>query len=97
MSTIRLAIAGLGNCANSLIQSLEYYKDGIATTVSVERWNKTLALKNNGKVDASNGDDMATQILVGLLPLVFHPRALDAPPRVAVVGYGSGVTIGAWS
>jgi myo-inositol-1-phosphate synthase len=27
MSNIRLAIAGVGNCANSLIQGLEYYKD----------------------------------------------------------------------
>jgi spermidine synthase len=72
-----------------------YYKDGVATTVSVERWGKNLALKNNGKVDASNGDDMSTQIMVGLLPLLFHPTALDKPPQVAVVGYGSGVTIGA--
>jgi spermidine synthase len=77
------------------LPSLEYYQDGIATTVSVERWQKTLALKNNGKVDASNGDDMATQIMVGLMPLAFHPTALDKPPRVAVVGFGSGVTIGA--
>lgn len=74
---------------------LEYYKDGIATTVSVERWNRTVALKNNGKVDASNGDDMATQIMVGLMPLVVHPTALDKPPRVAVIGFGSGVTVGA--
>jgi spermidine synthase len=72
-----------------------YYHDGIATTVSVEGWGKTVALKNNGKVDASNGDDMATQIMVGLMPLVFHPTALQRPPRVAVIGYGSGVTIGA--
>jgi spermidine synthase len=75
--------------------TLEFYKDGIATTVSVERWNKTVALKNNGKVDASNGDDMATQIMVGLMPLVVHPTALDKPPRVAVIGFGSGVTVGA--
>src|SRR5215217_8319429 len=27
MSRIRLAIAGVGNCANSLIQGLAYYKD----------------------------------------------------------------------
>ena len=27
MSKIRLAIAGVGNCANSFIQGLEYYKD----------------------------------------------------------------------
>ncbi len=72
-----------------------FYKDGVATTVSVEKWGKHLALKNNGKVDASNGDDMSTQIMVGLLPLLFHPTALDKPPSVAVVGYGSGVTIGA--
>jgi spermidine synthase len=76
---------------------LEYYHDGIATTVSVEKWGKTLALKNNGKVDASNGDDMATQIMVGLMPLIFHPTALERPPKVAVIGFGSGVTIGAVS
>jgi spermidine synthase len=77
------------------LPKLEYYKDGIATTVSVEKWQKTIALKNNGKVDASNGDDMSTQIMVGLMPLAFHPTALTKPPRVAVVGFGSGVTIGA--
>ncbi len=77
------------------LPTLEYYHDGIATTVSVERWGKTVALKNNGKVDASNGDDMATQIMVGLMPFVFHPTALHKPPRAAVIGYGSGVTIGA--
>ena len=83
------------------LPELDYYKDGIATTVSVERWGKTIALKNNGKVDASNGDDMATQIMVGLMPLIFHqvehPIAAPEtkPPRVAVIGYGSGVTIGA--
>jgi spermidine synthase len=74
-----------------------YYHDGIATTVSIEKWSKTVALKNNGKVDASNGDDMSTQIMVGLMPLVFwhaaHPER--ANPRAAVIGFGSGVTIGA--
>ena len=69
---------------NRVLPDLLYYKDGIATTVSVERWGKTIALKNNG-----------TQIMVGLMPLLWHPTALDKPPRVAVVGYGSGVTIGA--
>lgn len=77
------------------VPELLYYRDGVSTTVSVERFGKHLALKNNGKVDASNGDDMGTQIMVGLLPLLFHPTALVRPPRVAVVGYGSGVTVGA--
>jgi myo-inositol-1-phosphate synthase len=31
MSTIRLAIAGVGNCASSLLQGVEYYKDAEAT------------------------------------------------------------------
>ncbi|HEY3357531.1 MAG TPA: fused MFS/spermidine synthase, partial [Polyangia bacterium] len=77
-----------------------YYRDGVASTVSVEEWptkkgGRHLALKNNGKVDASNGDDMPTQIMVGALPLLFHPAAGARPPKVAMVGYGSGVSVGA--
>jgi spermidine synthase len=73
---------------------LVYYRDGLSTTVTVERWGRHFSLKNNGKVDASNGDDMPTQIMVAALPLLFHPRgATDRD--VAVVGFGSGVTVGA--
>ncbi len=72
---------------------LVYYRDGLSTTVTVERWGRHYALKNNGKVDASNGDDMPTQIMVGAYPLLMHPRgATDLD--VAVVGFGSGVTVG---
>jgi spermidine synthase/tetratricopeptide (TPR) repeat protein len=73
---------------------LLYYKDGLSTTVSVERWGRHYSLKNNGKVEASNGDDMPTQIMVASLPLLLHgkgARGLD----VAVIGLGSGVTVGA--
>ena len=80
------------------LPELLYYHDGIATTVSVEKWKRTVALKNNGKVDASNGDDMSTQIMVGLMPFVFWKAAhadTDKKPRAAVIGFGSGVTIGA--
>ncbi len=73
---------------------LVYYRDGVSTTVSVERWGRHLSLKNNGKVDASNGDDMPTQIMVSAYPLLLHPKG----PRdldVAIVGFGSGVTVGA--
>lgn len=72
---------------------LVYYHDGLSTTVSVERWGRHYAMKNNGKVDASNGDDMPTQIMVAAYPLLMHengPTDLD----VAVVGFGSGVTVG---
>ncbi|HVZ71680.1 MAG TPA: fused MFS/spermidine synthase [Polyangia bacterium] len=72
---------------------LVFYEDGTATTVSVDQWGKTYSLKNNGKVDASNDSDMATQIMVGLLPLLLRPA--ETPPKVALVGFGSGVTAGA--
>jgi spermidine synthase len=72
---------------------LVFYEDGTATTVTVDQWGKTFSLKNNGKVDASNDSDMATQIVVGLLPLLLYEGA--TPPKVALVGFGSGVTAGA--
>jgi spermidine synthase len=62
-------------------------------TVAVERWGRQYSLKNNGKVEASDGNDMPTQIMVAALPLLFHPRGpegLDA----AIVGFRSGVTVG---
>jgi spermidine synthase len=73
---------------------LVFYEDGIATTVTVDQWDdKHYSLKNNGKVDASNDADMPTQIVVGLLPLLFYRGS--TPPKVALVGFGSGVTAGA--
>jgi predicted membrane-bound spermidine synthase len=73
---------------------LVYYRDGVSTTVTVERWGRHYALKNNGKVDASNGDDMTTQIMVAGYPLLMHPKGATGLD-VAIVGYGSGVTVGA--
>lgn len=72
---------------------LIYHKDGIATTVTVERASDGVgvALKVNGKVDASDIGDMPTQVLSGLLPVLIH----GSPRRALVVGYGSGVTSGA--
>jgi len=73
---------------------LVYYRDGLSTTVTVERWGRHLSLKNNGKVDASNGDDMPTQIMVAALPLLLH-QGKTQPLDAAVIGFGSGVTVGA--
>ena len=58
---------------------LVFYEDGIATTVSVDQWDKTYSMKNNGKVDASNDADMPTQIIVGLLPLLFYNQPRRRP------------------
>ena len=64
------------------------YDEGWNSTVSIWRNGGTTWLKNNGKADASSVADMNTQIMVGLLPLLAHPK----PARVFVVGFGSGVT-----
>jgi len=48
-------------------------------------------LKINGKTDASNGPgDKATQLLLGHLPFMARDGS-----RVAVIGWGSGMTAGA--
>ncbi|MET0343244.1 MAG: hypothetical protein ABW252_19705 [Polyangiales bacterium] len=75
--------------------TLLYYRDGVSTTVSVERWGKHhLSLKNNGKVEASNDHDMPTQVMVAAFPMLLHRRA-GMPLDVALIGFGSGVTVGA--
>ena len=71
---------------------IPYYFDGISTTVSIERWGKHLAMKNNGKVEASNGDDMATQIMVSALPMLMHPDTVEGSLEALLVGWGSGVS-----
>jgi spermidine synthase len=71
--------------------TLLYYKDGAAATVSVRRVAGTVSLAIDGKVDASNAGDMLTQKLLGHLPLLLHAH----PQRVAIIGLGSGVTLGA--
>lgn len=71
--------------------TLLYDRDGAAATVSVKRLTGTTTLAVDGKVDASNRGDMLTQKLVAHLPLLLH----ENPRDVAIVGLGSGVTVGA--
>lgn len=77
---------------------LLYYEDGLTATTSVERRGGGVALKANGKPEASDGADMDTQILVGLLPFVARSAFDDVTigqEEAAMVGFGSGVTAGA--
>jgi spermidine synthase len=72
-------------------RQLLFYREGINSTVAVERTERMTSLRVDGKVDASNGADMATQLMLGHLPLLLHPN----PERVLIIGLGSGVTAGA--
>jgi spermidine synthase len=72
---------------------LLYYRTGPSATVSVmKRPDGVRFLTINGKTDASNSykSDMPTQVMIGQLPMLYHPD----PKRVLVIGLGSGVTAG---
>ena len=69
---------------------LVFAKDGINDSVAVSRSDNYVALRINGKVDASTGD-VRTQLLLGHLGAAFEP----APRRVLIIGFGSGMTASA--
>ncbi len=72
-------------------QELLYYRDGATATVSVERTDEDVILRVNGKSDASALGDRETQLLMGHL----GPMILGRTQRVLIIGYGSGMTLGA--
>ncbi|OFW47884.1 MAG: hypothetical protein A3J29_03455 [Acidobacteria bacterium RIFCSPLOWO2_12_FULL_67_14b] len=66
------------------------YREGATSTVAVRQLAGTVSLAIDGKVDASNAGDMLTQRLLAHVPLLLHPD----PKRAAILGLGSGVTLG---
>ncbi len=73
------------------VRRLLFYREGINCNVAIIKVANQLSLNINGKSDASNGKDMATQLLGGYIPLILHSN----PSDVYVLGLGSGVTLGA--
>ena len=69
---------------------LPYYREGSTGTVAVRRLAGTTSLSIDGKVDASDAADMLTQRMLAHVPLLLHP----APKKAAILGLGSGVTLG---
>lgn len=69
---------------------LLYYREGASGTVAVREVGGTTSLAIDGKVDASDAGDMLTQRLLAHVPLLLHPD----PSSVAILGLGSGVTLG---
>jgi spermidine synthase len=69
---------------------LLWYKEGPTATVSVrDDWGiRSMAV--NGRTNASDRDDMPTQVILGQLPILIAPRAATG----LIVGYGSGVSVG---
>jgi len=72
-------------------EKLIFYREGLHAVISVHEMTlnrRYLSLRTNGKPDASDGDDIATQIMIGHLPMLWAPPE----PRVCLIGQGSGVT-----
>jgi spermidine synthase len=91
LSAVSVAVYGkelAQNRGGGLLGDLRFEQEGINARVTVRQAYDHRFLQVNGKADASTGTDMATQLLFGLLPTLYHPQ--DGP--TFMVGYGSGVT-----
>lgn len=66
------------------------YEEGPTSTVSVRKdWDIT-SMAINGRTNASDREDMPTQVMLGQMPLLLAPSLKKA----LVVGYATGVTAG---
>jgi len=73
------------------IHELLMYEEGPTATVSVRKdWDIT-SMAINGRTNASDREDMPTQVMLGQMPLLLAPNLKKA----LVVGYATGVTAGA--
>jgi predicted membrane-bound spermidine synthase len=74
---------------------LRYFRDGSTATISVRTDGAGLTIRTNGKPDAGLTPldsaptlDETTMLMLGALPLAAHPK----PERVALIGWGSGLS-----
>jgi spermidine synthase len=67
------------------------YEEGPTSTVSVRRDWGTTSLAINGRTNASDGEDMSTQVMLAQIPLLVAPSIKNG----LIVGFASGVSAGA--
>jgi spermidine synthase len=80
---------GLKNALTNFHRLIDY-REGRETTVAIfEKENGTRYFRVNGKIDGGSDGDMTTQVLLGQLPVLFHP----APKDGLVIGLGTGITL----
>lgn len=66
-----------------------FFVEGRNATVAVTETPTVRSLLVNAHPDGSDSDDdMATQVMLGVIPLMMHP----APRNVLVIGFGTGVS-----
>lgn len=75
---------------------VRFLRDGKTATVAVYRQGTTATIATNGKPDAAMqldlrvapSDDEITMLMLGAMPLAAHPD----PARIAIIGWGSGLS-----
>ncbi|TET45103.1 tetratricopeptide repeat protein [candidate division TA06 bacterium] len=73
------------------VPELIYHRYGLNSTVAVLKDQSDISLSIDGKTDASAKRDLATQLLIGYVPLFLHSE----PETVMVLGLGSGISLAA--
>lgn len=78
--------------ADEIARSVDllFSEDGLNASVAVVRSENSLALKTNGKTDASSSDRIS-QLMLGHLGMIDN----KAPRKVLIIGFGSGMTVSA--
>lgn len=90
-----LAFIAAGSHTGDGSRRLLFWEPGYSATISVNTGREahvpTLALRTDGKTDASDFGDLDTQVQLALVPLIFHPD----PKDFLVIGFATGTTCGA--
>ncbi|MDQ2922410.1 MAG: fused MFS/spermidine synthase, partial [Acidobacteriota bacterium] len=97
-SLVRVIAKTRGSVADNASQqngpathTLLMYEEGATSTVSVRKDWDVISLSINGRVNASDHEDMPTQVMLGQLPLLLAPSIKNG----LVIGFASGVSVGA--
>ena len=97
-SLVRVIAKTRGSVADNASQqngpgdhTLLMYEEGATSTVSVRKDWGVISLQINGRTNASDREDMPTQVMLGQLPLLLAPSIKNG----LVVGFASGITAGA--
>ncbi len=72
------------------VHQLLMYEEGTTSTVSVRKDWETTSLAINGRANASDREDMPTQVMLGQLPLLIAPNTRSG----LIIGFASGVSVG---
>ena len=88
MTSIRVAVVGIGNCASSLVQGLEHYREGSNDHTGLMHWELGGYRPSDIKVVAAWDVDRRK---VGLNALIFAQVKLNAHGRANLDEFSAAI------